>query len=75
MLFSKERRNDFMKEVEKTVLKGDLGYIESILSVCEEFEIEPEVAAKFLPKPIIEKIEREGVQFNMLPQNSSELPV
>ena len=75
MLFSKERRNDFMKEVEKTVLKGELGYIESILSVCEEYDVEPTIAAKYLSKPMIEKIEQEGIKFNMLPRKSSELPV
>ena len=75
MLFSKEVKNDFMKEVEKNVLLGELGYIDSIIMVCEDFEIEPNVAAKFLPKPLIEKIEEEGKRFNMLPKNTSKLPV
>tara|TARA_R100000234_G_C4923610_1_gene145288 strand:+ start:407 stop:634 length:228 start_codon:yes stop_codon:yes gene_type:complete len=75
MLFSKEVQKNFLKEVEKCVLKGEDGYIEAILFACEQFEIEPNVAAKFLPRPIIEKIEQEGIKFNMLPRKSSELPV
>jgi hypothetical protein len=75
MLFSDEVIKNFVKEVEKCVLKGDDGYIEAILFACEEFEIEPQVAAKFLPRPIIEKIEAEGRRFNMLPKNTSQLPV
>ena len=75
MLFSNEGQKNFLKEVEKCVLKGEDGYIEAILFACEEFEIEPQVAAKFLPKPIVEKIEQEGRKFNMLPKNTSQLPV
>ena len=75
MLFSKESRSNFMREVEKAVLDKECGYIDAILSTCEVFEIEPQVAAKFLPKPIIEKIEEEGRKFNMLPKNTSQLPV
>tara|TARA_R110002020_G_scaffold405142_7_gene615188 strand:- start:1572 stop:1799 length:228 start_codon:yes stop_codon:yes gene_type:complete len=75
MLFSNEVQKNFVKEVEKCVLSGNDGYIEAILFACEEFEIEPQVAAKFLPKPIIEKIEAEGRRFNMLPKNTSQLPV
>ena len=75
MLFSKEVRNNFLKEVEKCVLNEEYGYIDAVLFVCEDFEIEPQVAAKFLPRPIIEKIEQEGIKFNMIPQKSSKLPV
>ena len=36
MLFSKEVQKNFLKEVEKCVLKGEDGYIEAILFACEE---------------------------------------
>ena len=49
-------------------------YIESVLVLCEKYNIEPQVAAKMLSKPIIEKIEREGISANILPQVPS-LPV
>ncbi len=40
----------------------------------EEHEIEPEIAAKHLSKPIIEKIESEGRSFNLLPKKA-KLPI
>ena len=75
MLFNKEIQNDFLKKVENLVLTGDYGYIDSILIACEEYDIEPSTVAKILPKPIIEKIEKEGKYFNLIPRNSPELPV
>ena len=75
MLFNKEIQNDFLKKIDSLILTGDYGYIDSVLIACELFEIEPATVAKILPKPIIEKIEREGKFFNMLPKKSPELPV
>ena len=49
-------------------------YIEAVLLVCENIEIEPAVAAKLLSLPLIEKIQAEGINFNLLPKKS-ELPV
>jgi ribosomal protein S13 len=50
------------------------GYIESILAVCEELGIDPEQAAKYLSKPIIEKIRAEGESINLLP-STPKLPI
>jgi len=75
MLFSKEIQSEFIRRIEQLVLSGDYGYIDAILSSCEEYDIEPTIAAKYLSKPIIEKIEQEGIKFNMLPQKTSKLPI
>jgi len=75
MLFSKEIQNEFIRRIEEYVLSGDYGYIDAILLSCEEYEIEPAIAAKYLSKPMVEKIEQEGIKFNMLPRKSSQLPV
>jgi hypothetical protein len=45
-----------------------------VLAVFERFGIEPQVAAKFLSKPIIEKIKAEGQELNLLPKKT-RLPV
>ena len=63
----------FTEEVVKMAEKTG-SYIEAVLELCEKHNIEPQVAAKMLSKPIIEKIEREGMSANILPQVSS-LPV
>ena len=75
MLFSKEIQREFIKKIEEIVLSGEYGYIDAIILACDEYEVEPTIAAKFLTKPIIEKIEQEGIKFNMLPQKTSKLPV
>jgi hypothetical protein len=38
-------------------------------------EIEPEAAAKFLTKPIIEKLQEEARQINLLPKIKNKLPI
>jgi len=64
----------FPKEVENHVKKYGVSYIDSVIAVCDRYGIEPQVAAKFLSKPIIEKIKAEGQELNLLPKKS-KLPV
>lgn len=64
----------FPKEVEAHVNKYGVSYIDSVIAVCERFGIEPQVAAKFLSKPIIEKIRAEGQDLNLLPKKA-KLPI
>lgn len=60
----------FSKKVEEKVIKTQCEYMEAVLDLCEEFSIEPQVAAKFLTKPIIEKIQVEGASQNLLPKQN-----
>ena len=65
--------SEFCQEVENMV--GRCGsYIESVLLVCERMSLEPAVAARMLSLPIIEKIQAEGIDYNLLPKKS-KLPV
>lgn len=67
-------QKQFLDRLEKHLTKHKNGYIESILAVCEEMGIDPEQAAKYLSKPIIEKIRAEGESINLLP-TTPKLPV
>ncbi len=58
----------FSKKVEERVLKTGDGYMDTINPLCEEMEIEPELVAKYLSKPIIEKIRVEAENVNLLPR-------
>tara|TARA_R100000773_G_C4198145_1_gene101533 strand:- start:495 stop:722 length:228 start_codon:yes stop_codon:yes gene_type:complete len=58
----------FSRKVEEKVLKTGNGYMETINLLCEEMSIEPELAAKYLSKPIIEKIRVEAENINLLPR-------
>jgi len=64
----------FAREVENHVKRFGVSYIDAVIAVCEQYGIEPQVAAKFLNKPIIEKIKAEGQELNLLPKNT-KLPV
>jgi hypothetical protein len=64
----------FPKEVEIYAVKNSVSYIDAVLAVCEKFGIEPQVAAKFLNKPIIQKIKTEGQELNLLPKKT-KLPL
>lgn len=64
----------FPKEVETHVTKYGVSYIDAVIAVCERFGIEPQVAAKFLNKPIIERLRAEGQSLNLLPKKA-KLPI
>ena len=64
---------DFSKKVEECVRKTKMTYMDAVLHICSEHEIEPETVKKFLTKPIKEKIENEARGLNMLPRKT-ELP-
>ena len=65
-----EDSDNFASQVEDFVRKNGGGYIEAVLELCEENNIEPQVAAKFLTQPIIEKLENEGQESNLLPKGA-----
>ncbi len=67
-------QKQFLERLEKHMSKHKNGYIESVIAVCEEMGIDPEQAAKYLSKPIIEKIRAEGENINLLPP-TPKLPV
>ena len=69
-----EDENKFCKDVEELVLHEQYdNYMDAVLSVCEEYNIEPFVAAKMLSQPIKEKIGKEGQDINLLPK-TAKLP-
>jgi len=63
----------FSSHVMKLVNKNGGYYMEAVIDTCEQFNIEPQVAGKFLEKPIIEKIQAEGESMNLLPK-TQKLP-
>tara|TARA_R100000005_G_C4991053_1_gene198443 strand:+ start:1957 stop:2175 length:219 start_codon:yes stop_codon:yes gene_type:complete len=62
----KQIQDQFSEEVEKIAEKSG-SYIDAVLQLCDKHNIEPQVAAKIISKPIKEKIESEGRDSNLLP--------
>lgn len=48
--------------------------MDAVLNIAEEYNIEPEAAAKLISKPIIEKLSAEGKAINLVKNNKSRLP-
>jgi len=59
---------DFCNRVEKYVQKNRCSYLEAITDVCEDMQIEPLLAAKYVSKPIKERLRVEFEQKNFLPK-------
>ena len=75
MVVKVDFKNKVSKEVEAYVQKHGGPYLDAVLLVCEKLEIEPEVGAKHLTKPIIEKLEIEGRAVNLIRgKKSNKLP-
>jgi hypothetical protein len=75
MIFDSSFKNEFSRRVIDNVLNNDLEYIESVVDLAEQYEIDVKIAAKYLTKPIIEKIEKEAKDINLLSSTTSKLPL
>ena len=70
-----EEELDFCKDVESLILNDTYdSYIDAVLHVCEEYGLEPFIAARMLNKPLKEKIKKEGQDMNLLPKRA-RLPI
>lgn len=63
-------KSEFSKLVEKNVLDKKMSYMEAVLMVCEDHDIDPEDVRKFVSTPIQEKIEGEAMRLNLIPRTS-----
>jgi len=67
-MINEEIRNKFCNEVIKSAKKHDGSYIDAVILVSEQYGFGPEMGAKLISKPIIEKIRMEGEEINLLPK-------
>lgn len=61
----------FSRLVASTVQDKKISYMEAVLHLCEEHDIDPGEVKKFLSKAIKEKIEVEAQQLNFLPKSNA----
>ena len=62
-------RKTLSKKVEDRVANTGETYMDAINHLCENMQIEQELAAKYLSQPIIEKIKVEAQKVNLLPRD------
>jgi len=75
MILTEEQKTGFSKKVENYIREKGGSYIDAVLSLCEEYAIEPPLVAKSLSKPLVEKIKIEGQDLNLLPRPENKLPI
>ena len=66
-------KNKLTKMIEETVMKKRLSYIDAIVHICEENNIEIEDVKKYISPPIKSRLEAEATKLNYLPRGN-ELP-
>lgn len=67
-------KNKFTKMVEDTVRLKRLSYMDAIVHLCEENNIEIEDVKKFVSPVIKNKVEAEAMKLNFIPRGN-ELPL
>ncbi len=61
----------FSQEVEKIAITNeDMNYIDAVLHLCEQNEIEVESVPKLISKPLKEKLKYEAQQLNFMKKTS-----
>lgn len=66
-------RKKFTMMIENTVLSKNLSYIDAVVFLCQEHNIEIEDVKKYISKTIQEKIELEARNLNFMPKGNKIL--
>jgi hypothetical protein len=61
------------KRIEELVIDDELPYMDAVIQTSDEMGVEPGFTAKYLTKPIIERIQSEAEEKNLLPK-TAKLP-
>lgn len=64
-------KSKFSKLVEAVVINKSLSYMDAILHLCEENDIDPEDVRKFISPIIKDKLEAEAMNLNYLPKQNT----
>lgn len=67
-------KNKFSRSVELYVEKWNVPYMDAVLTLCEQYNVEPEAVVKHLSKPVLEKIRTEAQNLNFIPKTKNKLP-
>lgn len=67
-------KEEFSRKVESTVKNYKYTYIEAVIHNLESCSLDITMAPKLLTKPLIEKIEKEGLEINLIRKKKNILP-
>lgn len=76
MFIDDAAKEKFSNKVLERVSTTNLSFMDCVLELSNELNLEPSAAGKLLTKPIIEKIEQEAKNLHLLKKNKNrKLPV
>jgi hypothetical protein len=76
MYIDESAKEKFSTKILERVKVTNLSFMDCVLELSNEMNIEPSTAGKLLTKPIIEKIEQEAKTLHLLKKSkSAKLPV
>jgi len=66
-------KNKFTKMVESTVKKKTISYLDAIIDICSEHNIEIDDIKKFISPAIKSKLEAEAIKLNLMVEKNNSL--
>ena len=73
-MFHDEFKSGFVREVERQVNENGKSYMQTILDLCEHYDIQPELTSELITPRMKSHLRREGADLHLLPMHS-EVPV
>jgi hypothetical protein len=67
-------KKKFAKLVEEKVIATKMNYIDAVISVCDDRELDPRDVGKLISPIIKDKIEAEAIALNMI-KGGNQLPI
>ena len=64
-------KSNFSKLIENTVKETKLSYMDAIIEVCDDKDIDLEDVRKYISAVIKEKLEAEAMRLNFLPRQNT----
>lgn len=64
-------KQEFALKVERLVRSDGLSYIEAIIQICSDIDVDPEDIAKMVVGPLKDKLEVESMERNVLPRSNT----
>lgn len=61
-------KDNFREKVELLVVRESMTYVDAIVALCDEYDIEYEDVVSIIPAPMIAKLEAEARAMNILPK-------
>jgi hypothetical protein len=67
-------KEDFCKKVETIVTEKKYSYLDAVLKMQEDHGLDYSLIAKFISQPLKEKLEKEGMDLNLIKKGRNTLP-